>query len=145
MTDAFETIILSSASDAATAVEDCPAGVFQKLESYYQSCKQKWMLVNFGDDAAEISAFSFSEQTGAATIDSEDATVDIEVEYGTDPAALVATFTLSTDARHAKVGGVAQVSETTSNDFSSPVTYQVTAENGKTKDWTVTVTVAEEA
>jgi len=145
MTDAFATLIFTSASDAGDAVEDCPAGVFQHLESYYQACKQKFMLVNYGDDAAEIATFSFTEQTGAATIDSEDATVDIEVVFGTDVTTLVATFTISTDARHAKVGGVAQVSETTSNDFTSAVTYQVTAENGTTKDWTVTVTVAAEA
>ncbi len=38
----------------------------------------------------------------------------------------------------AQVGGVGQVSGTTGNDFSSPVTYTVTAEDGTTtSDWTV--------
>jgi uncharacterized repeat protein (TIGR02543 family) len=41
-----------------------------------------------------------------------------------------------------KVGGTPQVSGTTSNNFTSPVTYAVTAQdNATTKDWTVTVTV----
>jgi len=56
-----------------------------------------------------------------------------------DFSSLVASFTLSSGAT-AQVGGVDQVSGTTANDFSNPVTYIVTAEDGTTTaDWTVTV------
>ena len=90
----------------------------------------------------DIITYSFSEETGAATIDATNHTVDIEVGMGTDVTALVADFTLSTAAT-ASVGGTAQVSGTTSNDFTSPVTYNVLAEDGSTnQDWIVTVTVA---
>jgi len=55
---------------------------------------------------------------------------------------LAATFTTSADITSIKVGGVDQVSGVTANDFSSPVTYVVTAQDETTKDWVVTVTVA---
>jgi hypothetical protein len=41
-----------------------------------------------------------------------------------------------------KVGSTNQVSGTTPNDFTAPVTYTVTAVNGSTQNYTVTVTVA---
>jgi hypothetical protein len=41
-----------------------------------------------------------------------------------------------------KVGAKDQVSGATKNDFSSPVTYTVTAQDGSTKTYTVTVTKA---
>ena len=92
---------------------------------------------------ADFLTYSFAEQTGAATIDEEAATIDIEVANGTSVVALVATFTLSSGAS-AAVGVTPQVSETTANDFTDPVEYVVTAEDGhSTKTWTVTVTVAE--
>jgi hypothetical protein len=92
----------------------------------------------------EITDFGFGipPQTGAATINPTAHTIDIEVEYGADLTGLVATFTLSGGAT-AKVEGVLQTSGTTGNNFTNPVTYTVTAEDGTTvQDWIVTVTVA---
>ncbi len=89
-----------------------------------------------------ITVFSFAEQTGPATIDPVTARVDIEVAYGTDVSTLVAGFTLSAGAT-ARVGTVSQQSGITANDFSSAVTYTVTAEDGTTtQPWTVSVTTA---
>lgn len=90
-----------------------------------------------------ITAYSFDEQTGVAVIDTAAKTVDIEVEYGTDVTGLIATFSLSTDAT-AAVGAIPQVSGTTANNFTSPVTYVVTALDASTQNWTVTVTVESE-
>ncbi|GAI70359.1 unnamed protein product, partial [marine sediment metagenome] len=45
---------------------------------------------------------------------------------------LVATFTTSPDITSIKVGEDVQVSGETANDFSSPVTYDVTAQDGST-------------
>ena len=88
---------------------------------------------------ANITAYSIDGVNG--TIDAVAHTVAVTLPYGTNVTALVATFTLSTNAI-AKVGGVDQVSGTTANDFTSPVVYTVTAEDGTTtQDWTVTVTV----
>lgn len=91
---------------------------------------------------ADILTFSLAEQTGAATIDNDKKTIDIEVASETTVTALVATFTLSSGAS-ATVDDVAQVSATTENDFTSAVEYVVTGAAGKEVTWTVTVTVAE--
>lgn len=91
----------------------------------------------------DITAFSLAEQTNAATIDAIAHTVDIEVFSGIDLTDLVSTFSLSTEVTAATVGAVAQVSGTTSNDFTNPVTYTVTAEDETTsQDWVITVVVA---
>ncbi|MCK4345183.1 MAG: T9SS type A sorting domain-containing protein, partial [Bacteroidales bacterium] len=89
----------------------------------------------------DILSFSFAEQTGQATIDATNHTVDIEVAYGTNVTTLVATFTIS-DLATIIIGAASQESGVTSNDFTSPVTYTVTAEDGTQQDWVVTVTVA---
>lgn len=89
----------------------------------------------------DILTYSFDLQTGPADIDDVNHTVDIEVAFGTSVTALVAEFTLS-DGASATVGSTDQISGTTANDFSAPVTYTITAEDGSTQDWIVTVTVA---
>ena len=74
-------------------------------------------------------------------INSEAGTIAVEVTHGTVVTNLAATFTLSAGAS-AKVGDASQESGVTANDFTNPVTYVVTAEDGTTtKVWTVTVTV----
>ncbi|MCU0379330.1 MAG: hypothetical protein MUC78_13835 [Bacteroidales bacterium] len=88
----------------------------------------------------EIVSYSFTEQTGSATINFTAKTVDIEVAYGTDVTGLIATFTLSEGAT-AVVGVTAQVSGTTENDFTDTVTYVVTALDETTENWYVIVTV----
>ena len=93
-------------------------------------------------DSTEITSFSFPEKTGPAVIDTTSHTVDIEVTAGTDVTNLVPTFTLSTGAS-AKVGVIDQVSGTTANDFTDPVTYTITAEDGVTTQyWVILVTIA---
>lgn len=88
-----------------------------------------------------ITAFSLAEQTGAAVISTEAHTVAIEVANGTNPAALVATFTLSAGAS-ASVGETPQVSGVTANDFTLPVVYTVVGADAAEQAWTVTVTIA---
>ncbi|MCK4241614.1 MAG: hypothetical protein KAX30_08320 [Candidatus Atribacteria bacterium] len=72
------------------------------------------------------------------TIDSDNHTISLTVPHDTTLTSLVATFTLSSDAT-AKIGTISQISDTTSNDFTSTVIYTVTAENGSTQDWVVSV------
>ena len=83
----------------------------------------------------DILTFVLAEQTGDATIDSDNHTVDIEVAYQTDLTSLTPTITISANALISPESGISQ-------DFSSSVTYTVTAEDGSTQDWTVTVTEA---
>lgn len=92
------------------------------------------------DDGKALLTFSLPDETAAAVIDEGAKTVTAYVAHDTDVSALVATFTNSEESA-VTVGGVAQVSATTENDFSAPVVYRVTAEDETYADYTVTVVV----
>ncbi len=94
------------------------------------------------DPAKAITAFSFGglDPTVTGAIDETAHTIALTVPYGTDPSELIASFT--TTGASVAIGDVAQTSGATANDFSDPVTYTVTAADGTTQDYTVTVTVA---
>jgi hypothetical protein len=86
--------------------------------------------------AADILTFTLTEETGAATINASAATVEIEVESGTDLTSLSPAFTVSTGASASPASG-------TSGNYSSEVTITVTAEDGTTtKAWSVDVSEA---
>lgn len=85
-----------------------------------------------------ISAYSILGH--AATIDQTDKTISLSLPSGTDLTALVATFT--TSGSMVEVGGAIQASGVTANDFTSPVSYKVTAEDGTSAAYTVTVSTA---
>ena len=88
-----------------------------------------------------LSAYSFVGFPGAAgTIDEAAKTIAVTVPSGTNVTALVATF--ATTGTGVKVGTTAQTSAATANDFTSPVAYIVTAEDGSTATYTISVTVA---
>jgi hypothetical protein len=88
----------------------------------------------------DILTFSLPQQTGPATIDADNYTVDIEVSYGTDidTTQLTPTITTSLYSTISPASGVAQ-------NFSTPVTYTVMAEDSSTQVWTVTVSVVDTA
>jgi cysteine-rich repeat protein len=67
-------------------------------------------------------------------------TIAATVPSGTDVAALVATF--ATSGQSVTISGVAQMSGLTADNFLNPVAYTVTAADGSTQTYTVTVTVA---
>ena len=95
--------------------------------------------------AKAITAFSLAWTTGApgsatGAIDQTLKTIKVNVPYGTDLTALVATFT--TTGSSVTVNSVAQVSGTTGNDFSIPVPYKVTGADGTWATYTVIVTVS---
>ena len=105
-----------------------------------KTTKKTYIVTVAASTATNITAFSFGLPSETDIVNA--GTVAVTVPYGTNPANLIAIFTLSPGAS-AKVGATAQISGSTSNDFTSPVTYTVTAEDGSTKqDWIVTVTVA---
>lgn len=92
------------------------------------------------NDQTDVLTYSIAGEIEASTINTTNHTIDAKVVSGTDVTALVATYTLS-DGAAAKVGNAAQVSAQTPNNFTNPVVYKVTAEDGvSTQDWTVTVT-----
>ena len=93
--------------------------------------------------AKDITAFSFKsvnnpgigvDTTGTIT----GTAIAVTLAPGTAVSALVATF--STTGSSVAVGSTTQTSDITANDFSNPVAYTVTAADGTTKVYTVTVT-----
>ena len=93
------------------------------------------------NSAKAITAYSFAGYTGAAgTINEAPKTIAVTVPFGTDVTALAATF--ATTGASVKVGTAVQTSTATANNFTSPVAYIVTAADGTTATYTVTVTVA---
>jgi hypothetical protein len=87
--------------------------------------------------AKAITAFVFNGLTPAVTgtINETDKTIAATVPAGTSRTALVPTITVSANATVSPLSGVA-------TDFTSPVTYTVTAHDGTTQAYTVTVSVA---
>ncbi len=89
----------------------------------------------------QITAFRFSninpEVTG--TINEADHTIVATIPYASDITGLIATFTTSQFAQ-VTINSVLQVSGTTANNFTNPVIYTVTAQDGSTQNYTVTVT-----
>jgi hypothetical protein len=77
----------------------------------------------------------------AGTVDNSAHTVAVTLPYGST-LTRYPTFVLANGAT-AKVGGVAQVSGSTTNNYSSPVTYVITAQdNTATQEYVVTLTIA---
>jgi len=114
------------------------------LDGSQQSEVLRYQVLEFStpvlSDETDFLSFSFTQQTGPATINTTAHTIDIEVVNGTSLNALIPTFTLSAGAS-AEISSVVQVSGVTANNFVSPVTYTVTAEDGiAEQDWIVTVT-----
>ncbi len=92
-----------------------------------------------------LTSFGFTSEANAA-LDSDvsvimDGTnITATVPYGTDVTALVATFT--TTGSSVSVGGATQTSGFTANNFSDDVTYCVTAEDGSSANYRITVSIA---
>jgi N-acetylneuraminic acid mutarotase len=85
-----------------------------------------------------ITAYSLAGVVG--TINEAGKTIAVTMPYGTIVTALKATFT--TTGHSVKVGSTVQETGTTANNFTSPVDYKVSAANGSSVTYTVTVTVA---
>jgi hypothetical protein len=66
--------------------------------------------------------------------------INAVIPYGKSPSQLKACF--QTTGASVKVNNIVQESAVTENNFSSPVAYRITAENGSSRDYTVTVSVA---
>lgn len=92
-------------------------------------------LISFNLPASKNAGFTGDVQ-GVITGTS----VSLIIPYGVNRTALVAEFT--TNSTDVEANSLVQESGVTANDFTSPVEYTVTAENGDMKKYTVTVTNA---
>ncbi|MDR2292548.1 MAG: DUF5018 domain-containing protein, partial [Prevotellaceae bacterium] len=90
--------------------------------------------------AADLIAYTIANQI-SSNINSANKTVNVVMPAGSDVTNLTATFTISEGAT-ITVSGTPQVSGTTANDFTNPVTYTIVSQDGNTtNNWTVTVSV----
>ena len=88
--------------------------------------------------AKDITHFSLPGSTAPVNGIITGEAIALIVPVSTDVTRLVATFSHS-PLSTVHVGSVAQVSGTTPNNFFQPVTYRVTAEDGSTRNYVVTV------
>ncbi|MFY0607029.1 MAG: hypothetical protein JXR10_09955 [Cyclobacteriaceae bacterium] len=128
---------------SGTTVNDFTSPVTYTITAEDGETTQDWTVtVTISPNTAtDITSFSIPGQVAASSIDPDNHTIEVEMPFGTNLTSLDASFELSVGAS-VKVGSVSQTSGVTSNDFSVPVTYTVTAEDGQTsQDWVVTVTI----
>ncbi|MCG6194625.1 cadherin-like beta sandwich domain-containing protein [Leptospira sp. FAT2] len=94
----------------------------------------------FGFDlSASFPLFCISGKcAGGITENQPNSAVTVAVPNATNVSSLKATFLIPENSK-LEVGGVQQVSGTTSLDFSNPVIYKFTDENGNSQNYTVTV------
>lgn len=92
------------------------------------------------NSAKALTAFSFESLSVSGNISESTMTITATVPYGTNVTGLVATF--GTSGASVKVGSAVQSSGVTPNNFTSPVTYIVSASDGMTQNYVVTVSVA---
>lgn len=93
-------------------------------------------ITNFRFASLKNSNILSADSTGEISGDS----INITVPHGTDVTSLVAEYV--TNSTVVKVNDILQVNGETSNDFSSPVMYNVTAEDETVRAYTVTVVKA---
>ncbi|TXK84853.1 S-layer homology domain-containing protein, partial [Paenibacillus sp. N3.4] len=132
----------STAQVSGTTSNDFTSPVTYTVTAQDGTTKSYTVTVTItASSAKDLTAFSFEGLQPAVTGTINGTNIALTVPHGTFVTALVATFTSSAGST-VKVGTTTQVSGTTANDFTSPVTYTVTAQDGTTKSYTVTVTVA---
>ena len=91
-----------------------------------------------GANLKEITAYSLSNV--ACNINQTNKTISVIMPYGTNITSLIASFTAPNAT--VKIGAIQQVSGSSTNNFTSPLIYIVTAVDGSTANYTVTVSVA---
>ena len=84
----------------------------------------------------QITAFGFTTPSAVGIINEGAKTIAVEVPFGTDITALIPVITISDKATISPYSGVAQ-------NFTNSVTYIVTAEDGTSANYVVTVTIGD--
>ncbi|OXE98196.1 S8 family serine peptidase [Flavobacterium araucananum] len=99
------------------------------------------VTVNAKNSQASIIAYTVANQVGASVIDATAKTVKVLVNNNANLSALVPTVQLS-DFATLRIGTYIQTSGVTTLNYTIPVVYNVTAQNGTIEYWTVTIEAA---
>jgi hypothetical protein len=124
----------ASVTPASGTAQDFSSPVTYTVTAEDGSTREYTVTVTVGAAPKEITGFSFADPPATGVIDGT--SISVAVSYGTALTALVPTITHS--------GASINPASGTAQDFSSPVTYTVTAEDGNTQAYTITVTPASE-
>lgn len=125
---------------SGTTPNDFSSAVTYTLASEDGTLTDDWQVsvaVEAPTTGKDIVSFRFEALSPAVNgiVNAGEHTVSAEVPNGTNLTTLVPTIVLSDNATSVPAGGAA-------TDFTNPVTYTVTAQDGSTQQWTVTVTEA---
>jgi hypothetical protein len=96
--------------------------------------------ITITSDDNSITDFKFDKISTKTVIDQTAGTILVTVPFGTDITKLKATYTAS-GFTTVTIAGVTQTNGSTENSFASAKVYRVTAHDGSTRDYTVSVTV----
>jgi len=104
----------------------------------FSGCNKEVSSDNNKSSNKQILSFAITVPPRPGIINEIEKTITVDnIPNGTDVKALVPTITVSEKSTVSPASGVAQ-------DFSKPVVYTVTAENGSTATYTVTVNILDE-
>ena len=127
---------VKGASTATGALADLSGIVFDSSSgTYTDSAENPLTAIKIGILSSEKAITAFSLAGAEGTVNENDYTIAVTLLAGTDLTSLSPAITASPGASVLPAGGTAE-------DFTNPVTYTVTAENGTTRTYTVTVTLA---
>jgi hypothetical protein len=105
-----------------------------KIEAVYANGGNSFSPVKNGT-ALGFSAFAISNPAATGTIDQDNKTISLALPSGTALTNLVATFTAP--GATVKIGSITQISGSTANDFTNPVTYTLSTADGSSSTYTV--------
>ena len=129
--------VASVSQVSGASQNDFGSSVVYQVESLAGEVKSWTVTVKVQE--ARFTSFSFENIViDEILIDNDNQTVLATVPADTDLSALVAEFSL-TDGATVAIDGSPQLSGVTSNNFSSPVSYQITSAAGEIKNWEVIV------
>jgi hypothetical protein len=126
----LQTVFLQDGENSFSEIKEADFGTTNANKYYIL-----WLEIKEApplDTDKTITDFSVSVQVGAPVINDTAGTISIDVPNDTDLTALVPAISIPSLATVNPASGVPQ-------NFSNPVTYTVTAEDGSTKTYTVTV------
>ncbi|WP_394776863.1 S8 family serine peptidase [Flavobacterium sp.] len=99
------------------------------------------VTINAKNSEASIISYSVANQVGTSVIDPALKTIKVLVNNNANLSALVPNVQLS-DFATLRIGTYIQNSGVTTLNYTAPVVYNVTAQNGTVENWTVTIEVA---
>lgn len=112
-----------------------------KIQAIYDHGGLPFATANVQATPMGFTAFSIVNPAVNGTINHESKTVSLVLPPDTDPSSLIANFT-APGYQHVRIDEEEQNSGSTTNDFSSPLTYEIIATDGSTVYYTVTTETA---